>query len=164
MESKAKDKKKTEKVKEKDKYLAYAQRCRADFLNYKKEEAERFKKMVDYEKEGWALELLSILDQFERARDEISKKKADAELLEGFLQIEKYFEDFLSRQGVAEIETEIGQKFDPNFEEVIETVEDKAEEGTILEIIQKGYQYKGKVIRPARVRVSKEVNKNINDK
>jgi len=156
---KAKSKAPSQKLKQAQKqgqeYLSAWQRCSADFLNYKKEEGERFQRMIDYQREDWALELLSVLDHFERAKEEADKKDRNSSLLEGFLQIQKYFEDFLKRQGVEELETEIGKKFDPNFEEVIETIEDKEkEEGTILEIIQKGYQYKEKIIRPARVRVS----------
>jgi len=141
--------------KQKQEYLSAWQRCSADFLNYKKEEGERFQRMLDYQKEERALELLSILDHFERAKKGVTKEEKDSSVLEGFLQIQKYFESFLKKQGVRELKTEIGRKFEPRFEEVIETVEDKEkEEGTILEIIQKGYQYKEKIIRPTRVRVS----------
>lgn len=141
--------------KERDKMLAGWQRCRADFLNYKKEEAERFKQFVDYEKEDWLLGLLPILDHFERAKAEVVKSPKDPSIFDGFLQIQKSFEDFLKREGLEEIKTELGKKFDPNFEEVMETEVDKEkEDGTILAILQKGYKFKGKVIRPTRVKVS----------
>jgi molecular chaperone GrpE len=142
---------------EKDEYLGLLQRCKADFLNYKMGEGERLKQLIDYEKEEWVLELLSILDYFEKAREEIPKKDKDSLVLEGFLQIQRYFENFLKKQGIEEIEVKKGVKFNPNFEEVIETVEDnKKEDGTILEIIQKGYKYGDKIIRPTRVKVSKK--------
>jgi len=167
MESKIKSKKKQEKdkdfskkikelEKERDTYLAYAQRCKADFLNYKQDESNRKKILIDYQKEEWALELLSILDLFERAMEEIPHNRRDASFVEGFSQIQKRFKDFLKKQGINEIKTEKGKIFDPNFEEVIEAVEDEEkEEGTILEIVQKGYKYGDKVIRAARVKVSK---------
>ena len=141
METKIKHKKKKEKdkgftqkikkvEKERDEYLAYAQRCKADFLNYKKEEIERLKGLIDYEKEEWILELLKILDHFERAESETAEQDRASSVIDGFLQIQKYFEDFLKRQGVKEIETRAGRKFDPNFEEVIETIEvQEKEEG-----------------------------------
>lgn len=167
MEVKIKNKKEQKKSKEfskklkqieeeKEEYLAYAQRCKADFLNYKKKEGERFKKIIDHEKEEWIIQILPILDHFEKAKKEASKRKEGNPVLEGFLQIQKYFEEFLRRQGIKEIETEIGAKFSPVFEEVIETTKNKkkGEEGIVLEIIQKGYLIEEKVIRPARVRVS----------
>lgn len=154
-EKKQKSKSRIEQIKEeRDKYLAGWQRCRADFLNYKKQESERLGALVDYEKEEWALELLAVIDQFEKAKEEAAKDKSA--VIEGFLQIKKYFEDFLRRQGIKEIQTREGEIFNPEAEEAIETVaQESAEEGEILKVIQKGYQYKDKVIRPARVRVAK---------
>jgi len=154
-ETKKLSKKLKEIEKEKQEYLAHAQRSKADFLNYKREEGERIKELIDFEKEGWALELLSILDYFERARQGIAEKDKGSPVLQGFLQIQKYFEDFLRNQGVQELETQKGVKFDPNFNEVIEVEEHKEkEEGIILEIIQKGYKLNNKLIRPAKVKVS----------
>lgn len=150
--------------KEKQEYLILAQRCRADFLNYKREEGERTKELIDFEKEGWALELLSILDYFGRAREGITEKDKGSSVLQGFLQIQKYFEDFLKNEGIKELETQKGVRFDPNFNEVIETQKDEEkEEGIILEIIQKGYKFNNKLIRPAKVKVSKKDKPAINN-
>jgi len=150
--------------KEKQGYLAHAQRCKADFLNYKREEGERIKELIDFEKGGWALELLSILDYFKRARDGILEKDKGSPVLEGFLQIQRYFEDFLKNQGVEGLETKKGMKFDPNFDEVIEVEENQEkEEGIILEIIQKGYKFNNKLIRPAKVKVSGKNKPEINN-
>jgi molecular chaperone GrpE len=149
---------------EKNKYLAGWQRSQADFLNYKKEEAERFKKMVDFEKEEWILELLNILNLFEKAESGRKEQDKEHSVIEGFVQIKKYFEDFLIKQGVIEIESEPGKIFNPHFEEVIETVKDNdKEEGTIVDIIQKGYLFKERVIRPAHVRVTKKSIDNNNN-
>jgi molecular chaperone GrpE len=144
------------------KNLSGWQRSQADFLNYKKEEIERFKKMVDFEKEEWIMELLNIISLFEKAESDIKERDREHSVIEGFVQIKKYFEDFLIKQGVKEIESESGKIFNPHFEEVIETIEDnKKEEGTITEIIQKGYSFKERVIRPAHVRVTKKsINNN----
>lgn len=138
--------------KKRDSYLAGWQRCRADFLNYKKDEGKRLQLLVDYEKEEWALEMIAILEQFEKARQEL-KDKTPA--IEGFLQIEKYFKDFLRGQGIEEIKSEKGKVFNPEIEEAVETEKtEDSPEGTILEIIQKGYKYKDKIIRPSRVKVA----------
>jgi len=145
--------------KEKHEYLTLAQRCKADFLNYKREEGERTKELVDFEKQGWALELLSILDYFGRAKEGIAEKDKGSPVLQGFFQIEKYFEDFLRNEGIEELETQKGVKFDPNFHEVVEVEKEaekeaEKEEGIILKIIQKGYKFNNKLIRPTKVRVS----------
>ncbi|MEA3453078.1 MAG: nucleotide exchange factor GrpE [Patescibacteria group bacterium] len=150
--------------KEKEEYLALAQRCKADFLNYKKEEGERIKELIDFEKEGWTLELLSILDYFESAEAGITEEEKNSPILKGFLQIQKYFEDFLKNQGVETLDTQVSTKFDPNFDEVIEVKEDKKkEEGIILEVIQKGYKLDNKLIRPSKVKVSEKNKLEINN-
>jgi len=138
---------------EKDKYLAGWQRCQADFVNYKKEEGERLKLLIDYEVEDWAHELLVVIDQLDRARHEVKEKTS---VIQGFLQIEEYFINFLKSKNIEEIKTEVGKVFNPEIEEAIETKEKKgAKHGEILAIIQKGYKYKDKVIRPTRIKVAK---------
>ena len=150
-----KEKERKQMKEERDRYLAGWQRSQADFLNYKKEQAERFQKMVKYEKEKWILELLDALDLFERA-EKTNQGAENPVVLAGFLQIKKYFEDFLKKHGVQEIVSEPDKKFNPRFEEVAETVEGE-EEGIIAEVVRKGYQIGEKVIRPAKVKVSKKI-------
>jgi molecular chaperone GrpE len=141
--------------KKKDEYLAGWQRARADFLNFKKEEIERIEEILKYGNENLILKILPILDNFEKAEKEIPDDKKNDKLLEGFLQIKTQFQDFLRKQGVEEMKT-IGQKFDPNFQEVVGETEAKDKKpGTIIEETQKGYLLNGKVIRPARVKISK---------
>ena len=63
--------------------------------------------------------------------------------------------DFLKNQGVEGIKT-VGKKFDPNFQEAVQTIEKKgAEPGIVLEETQKGYTIYGRVLRPAKVKVIK---------
>ena len=143
--------------KEKNEFLAYAQKCKADFSNYKKEENQRIDKLIDYEKTGWFLELLRILDHFELARQQTLKHAHNPSVFDGFFHIQKSLEKFLREQGLEEIPTQIGKKFDPNFEEVVDTETKEGEEGEdgeILEIVQKGYKFRDRIIRPARVKVS----------
>ena len=143
--------KKEKKPTKEQEYLAGWQRCQADFLNYKKDEAERLKALVDYKTEEWAIEILKIIDLFERAEAEVKKTKDT----EGFLHIKKYFIDFLTDLEIKPINTKLGDKFNPEFEEVIET-EQGDKDNIIIEIIQKGYTYNKKVIRPTRIKVSKK--------
>jgi molecular chaperone GrpE len=141
--------------KQKDEYLAGWQRARADFLNYKKEEMERFKEVLKYGNENLILKILPILDNFEKAEREIPDVQKNDKFLEGLFQIKTQIQDFLKNHGVEEIKT-IGEKFDPNFMEVVGEVEVKDKKsGTMIEETQKGYLLNGKVIRPAKVKVAK---------
>ncbi len=145
--------------KEREEYLAGWQRQRADFLNYKKEEKERFLEFMKFANEGLILELLAILDNFERAKQTIPKDRENDQVIQGFLNIQAQLEDLLKKQGVEEIELKVGEKFDPSVAEVVEMVEDKEkEEETIAEILEKGYKLHGKLIRPAKVKVYKRSN------
>ena len=141
--------------KKRDEYLAGWQRARADFLNYKKEEMERIKEILKYGNENLISKILPILDNFEKAEKEMPDDKKNDKLLEGILQIKTQFQDFLKNHGIEEIKT-IGEKFDPNFQEVVQEIEKSdCESGTVIEETQKGYLLNGKVIRPAKVKISK---------
>jgi len=139
--------------KQKNEYLAGWQRAKADFLNYKKDEIERLKKILEYTNEDLILEILPILDNFEKAEKEISKDKENNNYLNGFLQIKLQLKSILKNKGVEEL-LSIGQKFDPNIHDAVETIDGK-ESGEIIEEIQKGYKLNGKVIRPVKVKVIK---------
>lgn len=124
-------------------------------MNYKKEEMERIGGILEYAGAEFILKILPILDNFE-----VSEKKLPANLKEdvnvkGISQIKEQVLDFLKKQGVEEIKS-IGEKFDPNFQEVVEEVQDKDyQPGMVVEEIQKGYKIQGKVLRPAKVKVAK---------
>jgi len=139
----------------KDEYLAGWQRERADFLNYKREELERIGEILKYTNVGLILNILPILDNFEIAEKKIPEDLKNDENVKGILQLKNQILDFLKNQGVEEIKS-IGEKFDPNLQEVVEEVKIEGKEsGIIIEEIQKGYKINGKVLRPARVRVTK---------
>ena len=141
--------------KQRDEYLAGWQRVQADFLNYKKQEAERLKEMTKYVNIGIVLKILPILDNFDLAEKNLSKELKDDKNVFGILQIKTQILDFLKSQNIEEIKA-VGEKFDPNFHEAIEQVEIKnGESGIVAEEIQKGYKLNGRVIRPAKVRVIK---------
>jgi len=109
--------------KQKDEYLAGWQRSRADFLNYKKEEMERIERLLKYGEEEFILKILPILDNFEIAEKKIPADLKNNDNVKGLLQIKTQLLDFLRSQGVEEIKT-IGEKFDPNFHEAVEQVEE----------------------------------------
>ncbi len=139
----------------KDEYLAGWQRARADLLNYKKEEMERIGEILKYAGTGWILQILPILDNFEIVEKKMPEDLKKDDNVKGILQIKNQLQDFLENQGLEEIKC-LGEKFDPNFQEVVEAVEVKDKEaGQVIEEIQKGYKINGKVLRPAKVKISK---------
>lgn len=138
--------------KKSEEYLAGWKRERADFLNYKKEEIERTGQLVKYANEELVLNLLPILDNFCLAE----KHASDGEESTGFLQIKKQLEDFLKKEGIEPIEV-LGKPFDANTMEAVEEIpaSAKATAGAVVEEVQRGYTMHGKLIRPAKVKVTK---------
>ncbi len=141
--------------KEKDKYLDGWKRARADFLNYKKEERERMKKFVNFAKKDLFGELLLILDSFKLAEKSLSEKLKEKEEVKGLLQIKKELERFLKKEGVERIDV-LGEKYDPSVAEAVAGVErEDLEEDVVAEVVRDGYTFQGRILRPAKVKVSK---------
>jgi len=140
---------------QKEEYLAGWQRARADFLNYKKEEAEHVSDLLKYSTENFISGLLPVLDSFEMAQKTLPAEAKTDGNIQGMLQIKIQLLDFLKKQDLEEIRS-VGEKFDPNFHEIAAETEVEGEEsGVIIEEMQKGYTFQGRVIRPARVKVAK---------
>jgi molecular chaperone GrpE len=139
--------------KQREEYLNGWKREKADFLNYKKREAERAGELFEFAVEKLVLMLLPVLDNLEKAEKEIPEKDLENEYIRGVLQVKSQLENFLKSLGVEKIEAE-GKKFDPAVHEAIEVKEEK-EGGKVLEEIKTGYKLKGKIIRPAKVKVSR---------
>ena len=138
-----------------EEYLAGWQRARADFLNYKKEELERMGELVKYANLEMILNILPILDNFEKAGQELSAEQKKDKIFQGFLQIKAQLQDFLKSQSVQEIKA-LGEEFDPNLHEAVEQLETKDKESeTIIEEVQKGYTINGQLLRPSKVKVVK---------
>lgn len=131
-------------------YLEGWKRERAGFLNYKKEEMERISGLARYAQEEMILKFLPILDNFYLAEREMGDDLKNHSWSAGFLNIQKQIEEFLKTQGVEETKVEKGDVFNPSTMEAIE-----GEEETVSEVAQKGYTMNGKLLRPAKVKVSK---------
>jgi len=147
--------------KEKDEYLKGWQRERADFINYKKEEKERFREVVRFSNERIIKSLIAILDGFDLAIESFLKegkdKKENDNYLKGIYLIKSQLQDILEKEGVNEIKVKIGEKLNPAFHEVVAMAEnEKFAPDTIIKILEKGYILNNKVIRPCRVIVAKE--------
>lgn len=140
-------------IKEKEEYFLGWQREKANFINYKNQEFERLKGTLSIAKESLFEEIIPILDSFELAKRSIPEEKKEDSSVKGLLLIKKQLEESLKGLGLEEIES-INKKFDPNFHEIIEEVENK-EPGIIVEEVQKGYSYQGKILRTSKVKVGK---------
>jgi len=140
---------------QKETYLKGWQRAQADLLNYKKEEIERMGDILNYKTESLILEILSIMDNFDLAEKVLPQAEKENKYTKGLLQIKKQLKEFLKEQGVEEIET-LGKELDLSQHEPVEQVEGQNNKsGTIVEEIQKGYMFQGKLIRAAKVKVVK---------
>ncbi len=96
-------------------------------------------------------ELLPVLDDLERALA-AAEEHQEAQLEEGVRLVHRELDDALRREGLAEIET--NGHFDPHVHEALLSQPSELEEGSILEVVQKGYRLGDRVVRPARVVVA----------
>ena len=149
-------------VEEKDELIAeyedLLKRKQADFENYKKrtqKEAQDFKKYANME---IVLDVLNMMDDFERAIESTESSKDFDALHEGILLVEKQIRTVLeNKYGVKVIEA-VGKEFDPTIHDAIMMEEsEKHEEDTVIEDFQKGYVMHDRVIRPSKVKVAKAV-------
>ncbi len=129
-------------------------RLQADFMNFKRRQERDRQNIYDFAVQDLLKELLPLLDNFERALDSSKKEEINDGFYEGIQMLYKQFIDTLSKNGLKEIEAK-DQKFDPNVHNaVMQEQSDEHEEGTVIEVFQKGYKLKDRVIRPSMVKVS----------
>ncbi len=139
--------------KQRDEYLAGWQRAKADFINYRKEEIERLQNVAKYGTEEFIRELIVFLDNFELA---IAAMEKAGPVEKGIYLIRTQVEDILKRRGVERIGVKTGDAFDTSFMESVAEVEGTAPPGTVADEIEAGYRLHERVIRPVRVRITKE--------
>jgi molecular chaperone GrpE len=127
------------------------QRLQAEFDNYRKRAARDQESLVARAHERLVKELLPVLDDLERALV-AAEQHEEAKLEEGVRLVHRALAGALQREGLAEIET--NGKFDPHVHEALLTQPSEAEEGSVLEVLQKGYRLGDRVLRPSRVVVA----------
>ena len=129
-------------------------RNQAEFENFKRRTQKEKTAERKYKAEELALELLPILDNFERAlQTDVSEENKG--FVEGMQMVYNQLQTALKSQGVEQIET-VNKEFDPTYHHAVMQIEDeKFESNIIVEELQKGYMLKDKVIRPAMVKVNK---------
>ena len=127
-------------------------RCQADLINYRKRKDEETEKLLKFANEDLILDILPALDNFERA---LNLESSDSSLQDGMKMIYKSLVNTLNKYDVKEIEC-LGKVFDPKLCNAVMTdSKDDKEKEVVLEVYQKGYTLKDKVIRPAMVKVNK---------
>lgn len=135
-------------------YLDRYQRTLAEFDNFRKRTIKEKASMYDDGMSDAVEKLLPIIDNFERAVNSVSEEDKQTALFKGLEMVYKQFCDVLSTLSVEEIEAE-GKPFDPNFHNAVMHIEDENfGENEIAAVLQKGYKYKDKVIRPSMVQVA----------
>ena len=147
------DKDLIEKTKIIDDYVNTMKRLQADFENYVKRSS---KEKEDYAKMAVAKILskfVDIMDDLDRAMN-ILEKTQDGPVKDGIKMVHNRFHKILIEEGIKPIETK-GKKVDPYMHDVIEMVAHDSPEGIIVEELQKGYNMGDKVLRAAKVKVSK---------
>ena len=132
-------------------YLHDLKRLAADFENYRKRVARDQEALVARAHERLVKDLLPVLDDLERALV-AAQDHEEAKLEEGVRLVHRELASLLSREGLAEIETD-GQ-FDPHVHEALLAQPSDQDEGSVVEVIQKGYRLGDRVLRPARVVVA----------
>ncbi len=127
-------------------------RVTSEMINSNRRKDEECNRLMKYKNEDIIMDLLQVVDNFERA---LSVKSTDENYQKGFDMIYAGLRSVLDKYEVKEIEC-LGLEFDPMYHQAVLTdhIEGK-KDNEIIEVMQKGYTYKDKVIRPAMVKVNK---------
>ena len=135
----------------KDKNMSIA----AEMVNTLRRKDEETNRLLKYSNESLITELLPVIDNFERALN-VDAKTTDIESYQkGMAMIYNSLKNILEKFEVKEIEA-IDKEFDPSYHQaVMQEEKEGTKENIVIEVLQKGYTYKDKVIRPAMVKVSK---------
>lgn len=139
-----------------DEYLDGWKRAKADFLNYKKEEEARNVALVKFANEMVLADLLHVLDSFDLGLATVAETdpaRKGMELIRGQL------EEALRRHGVERVQVKPGDAFDPTRHEAVGEAASGIPPGAIAEEVGAGYLLHSKLVRPARVKLSKGQSK-----
>jgi len=135
---------------EQNKYL----RLLADYDNFKRRVVKDRQEAEKFRSQSLLSDLLPVLDNFERALAVEAKSDEAASLLKGLEMVRSTLIEAVKREGLEEVKA-VGEPFDPHIHQaVMQEKDENAEPGTVLQELQKGYTLKGRVIRPAMVKVN----------
>ena len=136
-----------------DRFRDLALRSQADFDNYKKRAAREKEDAVKYANSSLLQRLVSILDNFELGLAAAKTESEQSPIYSGMVLVQKQLNDLLEENGLQAIEAE-GKKFDPNLHEAIAHEPSEIPEETVIRQARRGYRFKDRLLRPARVVVS----------
>jgi molecular chaperone GrpE len=136
---------------ERDEAIDRWKRTAADFDNFRKRATREREEYVTLANERLVKELLPVLDDLERALVAATEHQ-EAALEDGVRLVHQSLASLLARQGLQEIDA-VG-KFDPHVHEALLSQPSDAEEGSVIDVVQKGYKLGDRVVRPARVVVA----------
>lgn len=126
------------------------QRSRAEFDNFRRRVEREKLELAEYGATDLMRSVISLLDDFDRA---LAIESSDKVYSKGIELIHSRFNETLKKQGLEPIDSK-GRKFDPNLHEAVDRVAmPDIEEETVADEFQKGYKYKGRLLRPAMVKV-----------
>ncbi|KKR17571.1 MAG: Protein GrpE [candidate division CPR2 bacterium GW2011_GWC1_41_48] len=129
-------------------------RAQADFVNFRNRVEAEKKDWVKYGEIQVLMDLIQVLDNFSQAAKHVPEDIKSNQWVLGVQNIEKQFEEALKNRGIEKIDA-VGQLFDPSLHEALFMEESDKPEDTVLEVFADGYKLGDKIIRPARVKVSK---------
>jgi molecular chaperone GrpE len=138
-------------ARERDSYLDALQRLKAEFDNFRKRAQRDQADLIARASERLVKQLLPVVDDLERAL-EFAAAHEEAQLEEGVRLVHRALAEALVREGLTEVETD--GPFDPHTQEALLSQPSEADEGTVIQVLQKGYRLGDRVLRPARVVVS----------
>ncbi|HEY5556664.1 nucleotide exchange factor GrpE [Acetobacterium sp.] len=140
-------------VQEDEQVLNRLIRLQADFENFKKRTLKEKAEIYSFAMENLITKLIPVMDNLERAEASFDGAETEGQTyVNGVQMVFKQLKDVLKEEGLAEIDCD--KSFDPNFHHGVAVGEDpEKEDQDILEVFQKGYSFKGKVIRPAMVKI-----------
>jgi len=138
-------------TRQRDEYLDALQRLKAEFDNFRKRVARDQGDLVARASERLVTQLVPVLDDLERTLEAAASHEA-AKLEDGVRLVHRALADTLAKEGLVEVPTE--GTFDPHTQEALLAQPSEAEEGAVIQVLQKGYRLGDRVLRPARVVVS----------
>jgi molecular chaperone GrpE len=137
-----------------DRFRDLALRSQADFENYKKRSAREKEEAIKYANSALLERLVSIIDNFELGLAAAKERGEQSPIYSGMVLVQKQLNDLLAENGLQPIEAD-GRKFDPNVHEAIaHEPSDQVPEGIVLRQTRRGYRFKDRLLRPAKVVVS----------
>lgn len=133
------------------KWREMALRTAAEYDNYRKRCVKDREDFTKYANRSLLEELLPVIDNFEMGMQMAAQQGTDSMIYIGMSMVQKQLTDFLSGQGVEAIEATPGQEFDHNVHEAIMSEPSDQPEGTIIRILRRGYNLRGRLLRPVNV-------------